>query len=333
MRGDETTSSTRILRGGSSIARGDDDITISSTMDSPPPDAIWTIDKVLQKPPMAPIRQRPSRGGSSISTRESQSEYLQTYFDVRNQEDPSDNHNEQSETCGEYLNNESSYHRMLHNFDDDDDDDEEMIHLHRMILPSRKLFIEDELDEDSMIVEEPDRDDILMNTSYTYGARFQETSHTSHTPVSQLPIRLLLPTLDNSESIAEGDEEAGLGLKSTTNNNSSSLFRSNHISLSQGFDPVMVEDEFITSAVSSSTSDDDESIGNNSVGELEAESNFNTNLSPGRVGGNQIFRRLEDGEEQMNLIDRRLSLQFFRPLPSSLFENCATDVLADEQDA
>jgi hypothetical protein len=338
MRGDETTSSTRMFCGGSSIARGDDDITFSSNMDSPPPDAIWTIDKVLQKPPMAPIRQRPSRGGSSISTRESQNEYLQTYFDVRNQEDPFDNQNEHSETFGEYLNNESSYHQMLHNFDDDDDDDEEMVHLHRMILPSRKLFVEDELDEESMIVEVTEHNDtfnaVFMNTTtYGYEARFQETSRASHMPVSQLPIRLLLPTLHNTESVSECDKEDGIDLNGTTstNNNHSSLFEYNHKSLLQGFDPALVEDDFISCAVSSSTADDDVSIGYNSVERLDSESNFNINLSPGRVGGNQIFRRLEDGEET-NSIDQRHSLQFFRPLPSSLFENYASDAVATEQD-
>jgi hypothetical protein len=326
MRSDEWTSSSRVHCVGNSIAR-DDEVTISRSMDSPPPDAIWTVDKVLQKPPMAPVRQRPSRGGININSHESQSDYLFTYFDARNQEDSIDCPTE--DTCKEHLHNENSFHRMLHNFDNDnDDDDEEMVHLHRIIRPSRKLFVEDKIDEDLMMVELVENEN-FWNTSCKNDATVTRQLESSQ--ASQFPL-LLLPILHNFES-SQNKTPTGQDLNNTDGNTLNSILGNNQIPLQQLFYPDLVKDDFITSAVSSSTTDDNVSIGNNSFCHLDYESNVNISLSPGRSIGNQIFRRLEDNDK-LNSFDRTHSLQFFRPLPSLLLEQCSSrDAFADNQDA
>lgn len=162
------------MREETSSSISDADILLT-TMDSPPHDSILTLDRILRRSPQAPMRPRKQqqvqpavccRPTPCVSeTRndddhddddDEEEEYNHMILNNRSSEAKSANRNDSKKECMDLSNTicktktieVDTNKKTDDDGDDDDDDDTEMVRLHRLILPSRKLFDDDDEDED-----------------------------------------------------------------------------------------------------------------------------------------------------------------------------------------
>ena len=334
MRGDEVSASDRMMYITSSNLVGGSTTNMSSNMESPPPDAVWTIDSILQKPPMAPVRPRTYNNAHGNSHRNN-NEYFPLCYDVRNQEGDQQDENENDQYDDDYehnnminSDNQSKDHRSgsMYNYDDDDEEDEEMIHLHRMILPSRKLFMEEDNDEDVMHLDESFTDNAFRPVLFDL-TRAVPTNDSTQRSTHHPPMRLLLPSLQHIDDVSSVEEE-----EKNSSMDRLLLFRNHPLPFEQRFEPVLTDDDVIISATSSSTSDDGVSSYNGSLSnELYSQQQMNHHHDGGARGVYPIFRRL-DANDDSTPRDRASAL-LFRPLSSSLFESNNNDSINYESDS
>lgn len=203
-------------------------------IESPPHDAIWTIDRILAKPPQAPPRSL-----QKVKSQQTSHSFDQLYYDVRNQED---------------------------NFEDDEDEyrsDEEMDTMYRVILPSRKLFADEDDETEAMY----DFEDIIRDVA------FPPIALDEH-PICQ-PSVLLLPTLVPEES---------------------KRFKSNSGGFDQSNHHVLHEQQPVRRRVGPIVVEEDDETCNSDDNSLFC---YSEEFIPSHASGtreNQIFRRVENTE-------------------------------------
>jgi hypothetical protein len=131
-----------------------------SGAESPPPDAIWTVDRILTKPPQAPFRcHKPSSHTSN--------DLFQIYYDVRNEDEELEGEDYEDEVVG----------------------DVDVVY--RMILPSRKLFADDDDGNETEMMSDDERNTfspVLFNERNTL-------------TTTRPPSVLVMPRLVSEESV------------------------------------------------------------------------------------------------------------------------------------